>query len=41
MRVKIQIVIESDNHETPVTEEVAYIQCEDLTPETLGLTLGR
>jgi hypothetical protein len=40
MRVKIQIVIESDNHEIPVTEEVACIQRGELTPETLGLTLA-
>jgi hypothetical protein len=40
MRVKVQIVIESENHGTPITEEVACIQREDLTPETLGLTLA-
>jgi hypothetical protein len=39
MRIKIQVVIESDSHDTPVTEEVACIQREDLAPETLGLTL--
>jgi len=39
MKVKIQIVIESDNHETPITEEVACIQRGELTPETLGITL--
>ena len=40
MRVKVQIVIESDNHDKPVTEEIACIQREDLAPETLGLTLA-
>ncbi len=40
MRMKIQIIIESDSHDTPVTEEVACIQREDLAPETLGLTLA-
>ena len=40
MKVKIQIVIESDNHETPITEEVACIQRGELTPETLGITLA-
>jgi len=39
MRMKIQIIIESDNHDMPVTEEVACIQREGLSPETLGLTL--
>jgi hypothetical protein len=40
MKVKIQVVIESDNHETSITEEVACIQREGLTPETLGMTLA-
>ncbi len=40
MRVKLQIVIESDNHDAPVTEEIACIQRGDLAPETLGLTLA-
>jgi hypothetical protein len=39
MRMRIQVIIESDNHDTPVTEEVACIQREDLAQETLGLTL--
>ncbi len=40
MKVKIQIVIESDNYDTPITDEIACIQREDLTPETLGMTLS-
>lgn len=40
MRMKIQVIIESDNHDIPVTKEVACIQRGDLTPETLGLTLA-
>jgi hypothetical protein len=40
MKVKIQVVIESDNHEAPITEEVACIQRGELTPETLGMTLA-
>ena len=40
MRMRIQVVIESDNHDTPITDEVACIQRGDLTPETLGLTLA-
>ena len=37
---KIQIVIESDNYGTPITDEIACIQREDLAPETLGMTLA-
>ena len=40
MKVKIQIVIESDNYGTPITDEIACIQREDLAPETLGMTLA-
>lgn len=40
MRMKIQIVMESDSHDTPITEEIACIQRGDLAPETLGLTLA-
>ena len=39
MRMRIQVIIESDNHDIPVTEEVACIQRADLAQETLGLTL--
>ena len=40
MKMRIQVVIESDNHDTPITDEVACIQRGDLTTETLGLTLA-
>jgi hypothetical protein len=40
MKVRIQVVIESDNHDAPITDEVACIERGDLTPETLGLTLN-
>jgi hypothetical protein len=39
MKVKILVTIESEIHDTPVTEEIACIEREDLTPETLGMTL--
>jgi len=32
--------LESDNHETPITEEIACIQRGSLSPETLGMTLN-
>jgi hypothetical protein len=41
MKMKVHIVIESDNYDTSVTEEVACIQREDLAPEILGLTLAQ
>ncbi|MHC4534848.1 MAG: ISKra4 family transposase [Planctomycetota bacterium] len=40
MKLKIQVIIESESNETPVTEEIASLTREDLTPETLGLTLA-
>ena len=40
MKMKSRIVVESDNHDTPITEEIACIQRGDLAPETLGLTLA-
>ena len=40
MKMRIQVIIESELHDTPVTEEVACIEREDLTPETLGMTLA-
>lgn len=39
MKVKVQIVIEYDELEEPLTEEVACLCRGDLLPETLGLTL--
>lgn len=40
MKVRIQVVIESENNEIPITEEVACIHRGDLAPETLGITLA-
>ena len=40
MTVKIEVTIESEILDTPVTEEIACIQREDVTPETLGMTLA-
>lgn len=40
MKVKIQVIIESEGNETPITDEIASLQREDLTAETLGLTLA-
>ena len=40
MKVRIQVIIESDNYGTPITDEVACIQRGDLAPEKLGLTLA-
>ena len=39
MKVIVKVVIESESQETPVTEEVACFEREDLTLETLGMTL--
>ena len=39
MKVKVQIVIEHDDLEEPITEEIACLCRGDLLPETLGLTL--
>ena len=40
MRVKVQVVIESDCGETEVIQELAQLQRYTLHPETLGLTLA-
>jgi hypothetical protein len=40
MKIKVQVIIESEGNETPVTDEIASLTREDLTPETLGLTLA-
>jgi hypothetical protein len=37
MHIKIQVVIEDS--EAPVNEEIAFLERNDLSPETLGLTL--
>lgn len=39
MKLKVKVVIESESQETQVNEEVASFEREDLTPETLGITL--
>jgi hypothetical protein len=40
MRVRIQVIIESETIETPVVQEVATLQRGPLQPEGLGLTLA-
>ena len=40
MKVRIQVIIESHNYDTPITDEVTCIQRGDLASETLGLTLA-
>lgn len=40
IRVKVQVVIESDCGETQVIQELAQLQRDTLHPETLGLTLA-
>ena len=39
MKVKIQVVVESDNGDTQVVQEVVQIERGFLQPENLGLTL--
>ncbi len=40
MRVRIQIIVESDPGDTPVVQEVATLERGPLSPEGLGLTLA-
>jgi hypothetical protein len=40
MRVRIQVIIESEAIETPVVQEVATLERGPLQPEGLGLTLA-
>lgn len=40
MKVKLQLVIDQENGETPIIEEVRCLCRGDLKPETLGLTLA-
>ena len=40
MKVKIQVIIESESNEKTVTDEIACLQRGDLSDETLGLTLA-
>lgn len=39
MKVKIQVVIESDNNEVQVVQEIMHIERDSLEPENLGLSL--
>ncbi len=39
MKIKLQMIIESDENNVPVIEEIACLYRENLTPETLGITL--
>lgn len=40
MKIKIQLLIESEQGERVVIQDVAQLQRAALTPETLGLTLA-
>lgn len=39
MKIKLQMIIESDENNVPVIEEIVCLYRENLTPETLGITL--
>ncbi|MEO0840043.1 MAG: ISKra4 family transposase, partial [Cyanobacteria bacterium J06643_5] len=40
MKVKIQIVVESDNNDTQVVQEIMLLERDSLKPENLGLSLA-
>ena len=40
MKLKLQLIIESDSGETEVVQEVAKLERHSLRPENLGLTLS-
>jgi hypothetical protein len=40
MKLKLQLIIESDSGETEMVQEVAKLERYALRPETLGLTLS-
>ncbi len=40
MKVRIQVVIDADEHAPEIIEEVATLERDALEPETLGLTLA-
>ena len=40
MKLKLQLIIESDSGETEVVQEVTKLERHSLRPETLGLTLS-
>ena len=39
MKIKVQIVIESETNNVPVVEEIACLQRDTLIPDTFGITL--
>ena len=40
MKVKIQVVVESDNNDAQVVQEIMHIERDSLKPENLGLSLA-
>ena len=40
MKVRVQVIVESEHGETPCVEEVAQFERGELWPEALGLTLA-
>jgi hypothetical protein len=40
MKLKVQLIIESDSGETEVVQELAKLERHSLRPENLGLTLS-
>jgi hypothetical protein len=40
MKLKLQLIIESDSGQTEVVHEVTKLERRSLRPETLGLTLS-
>jgi hypothetical protein len=40
MKLKLQLIIESDSGETEVVQELAELERHSLRPENLGLTLS-
>ena len=41
MKLKLQLIIESDSGETEVVQEVTKLERRSLRPENLGLTLSK
>lgn len=39
MKIKVQVIIESDENKVQIVEEIACLHREELIPETLGITL--
>jgi hypothetical protein len=40
MRLKVQVIIESESGEAEMVQEIAKLERQSLRPETLGLTLS-